>query len=227
MAISLKTHTGVTSGLGPLTTAGIDTHGTSLIILAMAVEATYATTPTDSAGNTWTKLTDYTQGPLEIQLWYTTPTLFRTSHTFTLAGSGTVIGSVLAAAFYGVRRTTPFGQQTGANAGPVSSLQPGTLTPSQNNCLIWSHLGINATGTPMSIDSSFTFLAEGDFGAGTNYGAAFAFKIQNMAAAENPTWTRTNSESMVVTQATFLPAQQPTARQSRLRPSIFTPGRAM
>lgn len=200
MAYSLITNTSA-SGNASITTAGVDTTGADLLIIGLAIDDAYNTTPTDSKGNTWTQLTSYTQTNVRVRLWYSIPTSVGAAHTFSAGTSP--FGSLFAAAFSGSKQTSPADQQNGSN-GFVGTLQPGSITPSENNELIITVFGINATGVPISIDSSFIELGpEIDFGAADHYGGQMAYLIQTTAAGVNPTWTRTNTNGCAVTQASF------------------------
>lgn len=201
MAYSLVANTTPARGaFSGVTTGAIDTTGANLLIIAMACDTAYSTTPTDSKGNTWTQLTSYTTAVVRVRIYYCIPTSVGTSHTF--SASGSIAGYIMGAAFSGAASSSPADQQSGANS-IASTLQPGSITPSEDNELIFSVLGFGAAGTPVSINSSFIELGEGDFVSGESYGCGFAYLIQTTAAAVNPTWTRTNSDHLVVTQASF------------------------
>lgn len=219
MPIALISNSTATSGLNATTTAGIDTTGADLLIIALCCDDAYNDTVTDSKGNTWTQLTSYTQTNVRVRMWYSIPTSVGTAHTFTAPGV-LFVGTMLAAAFSGAAQTTPNDQQSGAN-GFVSTLQPGSITPSEDNELIWTHFGINSAGSPISIDSGFTELGEADFGPADHYGGSFAYKIQTTAAAVNPTWTRTNTNGCACTQVSFKFA---TAVTGGVKPTLLLMG---
>ena len=189
-----------TAGASGLTTSTIDTTGADLLIIGLACDDAYNTTPTDSKSNTWTQLTSYTQTNVRVRLWYSIPSSVGTSHT--ASASGAIAGAIFFAAFSGGKQTAPADQQSGSN-GFVATLQPGSITPTEDNELLISVFGINSSGTPISIDSSYTETSEHNFAAGVNYGGAFAYKIQTTATAINPTWTRTNTNGCATTQASF------------------------
>lgn len=217
MAIALVSNTAATRvAFSGATSTAIDTTGADFLILGMACNHGYNTTPTDSKSNSWTQLTSYTQTNVRVRLWYSIPSSVGTGHTFTC--SGALIGHFLVGAFSGVAQTTPADQQNGSN-GFAGSLQPGSITPTEDNELIWTHYGINAAGVPISIDSGFTEIAEADFVAGESYGGAWAYKIQTTAAAVNPTWTRTGTNGQAATQASFKAAA---AVSAGAVPKLFT-----
>jgi hypothetical protein len=139
-------------------------------------------------------------------MYYCIPTSVGTNHTASVAADATPddpAASIFFAAFSGVKQTSPFDQINGSN-GFASTLQPGSITPTENNELVVALLGINSSGTPMSINSGFTETnTEINFGAGDHYGGCMAYIIQTTAAAVNPTWTRTNTNGMAVMQCSF------------------------
>jgi len=210
----------VGSGAADVTTTGIDTTGANLLIIALACDDAYNTTPTDSKGNTWTQLTSYTQGNVRVRVWFSIPTSVGTSHTF--SASGSIIGTIFAHAFSGVVQTSPNDQQNGANSFNTS-LATGSITPVENGELLFTVYGINGVGVPISIDSSFTETHEVDFNSGVSYGGATAYLIQTTAAAINPTWTRTNSNGQAATIISFKRNKSPLLNKLSVTPdATFT-----
>jgi len=198
MAIALISSSAPATNAVSATTSAIDTTGANLLVIQMACNDPHTDTPTDSKGNTWTQLTSYTQTNVRVRTWYSVPTSVGSGHTFTSNGAS-FFGTILASAWSGVN-ATPTDLISGSN-GFANTLQPGSITPSQNDCLILTHVGINATGgTPISINGGFTELGEVDYGTGDHYGGCFAYLIQTTATASNPTWTRTGTNGMACTQ---------------------------
>jgi len=198
-AVTLIANTSA-AGFGETTTAGINTTGADFIVIGLAIDDGYNGTPSDSKSNTWTQVSNtYTQTNVRVRMWYTRPTSVGTSHTFTVPANP--IGSIFVAAFSGVNLSTT-DQQNGAN-GFASSLATGSITPTQNGALLISLLGINAVGLPISINNSFTLIDDEEFVSGTNYGGGMAWRLQDPAAAINPTWTRTNTNGMAATVISF------------------------
>jgi hypothetical protein len=124
-----------------------------------------------------------------------------TGHTFTNSGAFNY-SSICAAAFSGVKTTSPFDQQNGAGASSTT-LATGSVTPSENNELVVTHLSFSGAGLPTSINGGFTETNDVEFGSGNNYGSTMAYLVQTTATAANPTWTRTNSSPMSARIATF------------------------
>lgn len=203
MAIALITNTSA-SGLANATTGSINTTGADFLVLSISCDSAHTATPTDSKGNTWTQLTSYTASEPRVRLWYSIPTSVGTSHTFASNGAN-LVGSIFVAAFSGVKQTAPADLQNGANGTGSATLATGSITPSEDNCLVISALAHNALGSPISIDSGFTELGpEIDFGSGDHYGGQLAYKVQTTAASVNPTWTRgVGTVGMAATVASF------------------------
>lgn len=202
MATLISSTAGNTGGPNTVTTTGIDTTGANLLVVGLALDDAASATVSDSKGNTWTQLISYTQGNVRVRLYYSIPASVGTAHAFTVTGSS-IFASIYVQAFSGVSAVGAVDKQSGSN-GFVAALQPGSITPGQNNELIVTLLGINAAGAPMSIDSGFTETNELDFVGSASYGGAMAYLVQTTAAAVNPTWTRTNTNGTAATQASFV-----------------------
>lgn len=204
MAVALINSTSSKTGApNTVVTSAISTEGADFLFVGFSTDDPSNPVLTDTYLNTWTALTSYTQTNVRVRTYYCQAPQVGPNHVFT----GTVVAGatiIFALAFSGVKESGQvFDRESGAN-GFVATLQPGTLTPAQSNCLIVSILGINSAGAPMSIDSSFIETAtEFEFAAGTNYGGSIAYLVQGAAAAVNPTWTRTNTNGTVCSQHVF------------------------
>lgn len=195
------------SGLSTVTTAGIDTTGADFLVIGTPIQDPWGGTPTDNKSNTWTEVSNsYTRTNVRVRTFFSIPTSVGTGHTFTIAPDSTPddpVGCIFVAAFSGAKQSTPEDQINGSN-NFSGTIQPGSITPGENNELIISVVGINASGTPISIDSGFTKTStEINFSAGSNYGGCMAYLIQTAAAAVNPTWTRTGTNGNAAMQVSF------------------------
>jgi hypothetical protein len=118
-------------------TGAIDTTGANLLVVAISQYAGVETgIVSDNKGNTWAALTTQAMGSVLSRLYYTASPTVGSGHTFTLGG--TVYGTIAVQAWSGAN-TVPFNVENGAaTAGGVGgvSLQPGSVTPSQNNSLV-------------------------------------------------------------------------------------------
>lgn len=175
-----------------VTTSAINTTGANFMIIGIGhAVSTAVTTPTDSVGgNTWTALTGQdAPGNNGMVFYYAANPNTGASQTFTESPNNN-FPSICVFAFSGVTTTSPFDVQNGSNtASNVTTKQPGSVTPSQNNEVIVSAVSFgNAT---MSVDSGFTIPGSGQINgiSGHSYGTAMGYLIQTSASAVNPTWT--------------------------------------
>lgn len=221
------------AGVSTATTGAINTTGASLIVVGLSRQASTADVVSDSAGNTWTKLTEsLATGAVGSVLYYALAPITSATHTFTVGSTN--VGVISVAAFSGIQTIAGFDQQNGNSNTTGSTLATGSVTPLQNGELLIALFGFNATGTPVSIDSGFTITDTTNFVTSANYGASLAYFVQTTAGAINPTWTRTGSSSQAARIATFIAGaapggmsvNTPTKIGSRLKPHPFQPGRA-
>lgn len=199
MAYALIANTGAaTSDTFTVTTGTINTGGANLIVIAVTdyVGLSSSPTPTCSQGNTYLGLTgQQASGFTHIRLWYAFNPTTNAAHTFTSPTTGQIRHpTILVAAFSGAQ-SSPVDQQSG-NTGstPIST---GSITPSQNDELIISAVGFNATGGA-TVNESMTETNDIEYASGVNLAGVMAYKIQTTATAINPTWTLASSESAAV-----------------------------
>ncbi len=175
-----------------ITTSEIDTTLADLIVVHVSC---YNADPIldDFKLNTWTGLTLQGSTSSRSRLFYCVNPIVGTNHWFR-ASTGTTYPSVSVVAVRG-SKSSPLDQQNGVyNGGTVNSTQTGSITPSENDCLVVT--GVNDYGTSALIDSGFTAIVT-DYSAGNHLGGAIAYKIQTIAAAVNPTWSWTGSPAEV------------------------------
>lgn len=188
------------------TSGAVDTSGATFIAVWYAGGANGGSyTLSDSKSNTWTGLTktDAFFGTRVGQWLYAYNATVGSGHTFTITGSSSA--PTLQVLWYsGVLTSDPFdtGQQSGASSNGATTIQAGSVTPSENNCVVLSGLYVDNSRSP-SIDGGFTKEQETtntDFGH--FYGAA-ADLIQTTATAANPTWTISSSDIVISRNAVF------------------------
>lgn len=205
MAYSLIGH-GVSSasaGGGTYTSGSFDTTGADIIIIGVTKQNGTSPTLSDSKSNTWNTRTPYSGGTFnaEGRLYYAINPSVGSGHTFTLAGSSFGVMDILY--FSGSDLSTPYDTENGAGNGSfVSSAQPGSITPSQNNCVVVSYFA-SGSANSMSVDSSMSLTDQAPLTGGAHYGGAIAYIIQTTAGAINPTWSFTGTTSGGVTVASF------------------------
>lgn len=200
-AITLINHAAAGGTANTVTTGAIDTTGANLIVIGVTFDTTAARTISDNKGNTWTPLTNTTSSSAGAQLYYAINPTVGSGHTFSNTGSSN-FSSIFVEAFSGVA-TGGFDQQNGST-NSATTIQPGSVTPGQDNEVVVTFLGFNSAGTPVSINGGFTQSDTAiNFSSGAHYGAGMAYLIQTTATAANPTWTRTNTQTNSTRIATF------------------------
>lgn len=185
------------------TTSAINCTGAKLITLAVNYYFVSSSPPTlsvtDSSGNTYS--TGYDTGTAggndsrTLLLYAISPTV-SSSMTFSLGSIGGlngVYGSISAQCWNDSSGTPTFQAGNGARGGVVTTIQPGSLTPSVNNSLIVTAFANDTAGTGLtpSIDSGFTnpFPDYVDASVGINIQGGTTYLLQSTAGAVNPTIT--------------------------------------
>ena len=195
------------SGLGANggTSSAINTTGANLIVIAVAFSSYAPGTgiaPTDSKGNTWTGLTVSPSGGanwVTNRLFYCYGATVGTGHTFSFSHSSSY-SSIAVVAFSNVA-SSPFDQQS-INAGNAAytSINTGSITPSQANTLAITSIA-GGIDVPPSIGSGYT-LAESAV-AGSSWPVALAYKVLTATTAQNPTWSWTTAGEVADAIANF------------------------
>lgn len=159
--------------IGAGTSPGINTTGAKLLV-AVVVDTPSTSPPTDSQGNTWIPLTEYSSDfGGKGRMYYVLNPTTNASHTFTTTGGLTV-------AAYSCTGTPALGQAMGvSNNGGVNA---GSLTPYKDNCLLVA--GITGTAYTATIDGGFTRRQVDT----TGFSSSIADLAQTTAAAASPTW---------------------------------------
>lgn len=121
------------------------------------------------------------------------------SHTWTVTGNNC---SMVVGLFDDDMDASPYDVEALATAGAVTSLQGGSVTPSQADSIIFSVIGFSQNLTP-TVGSSFTKAAQANYASGVNYGSALAYKIVASTAAEDPAWSFATAEGVCVINAVF------------------------
>lgn len=209
MSIALVAHTTLASTSSGGTSSPIDTTGASLLIVATA--CLYNNTPSlvDNKGNAWLTAA-FQNGTIAHTcsvIFYAWNPVVGASHTFT-TGLGTYPASEILA-FSGVLASSNPTDQSNSATNPSSlTIQPGSITPSQNGSLIIAHLALDYTSPTPSINSGMTEIDYINFNNGVYFGSDAAYFVQGTAAAINPTWTAVSGAPLELstTIANFLPA---------------------
>lgn len=204
MAYSLLAHTiKQSTDSNGVTSSAINTTGANLIVLLVADYGSQsATAISDSQSNTWSTAVTKTD-TARVRVMYCYAPTTNASHTFTATQNGSYV-ALVAMAFSGAA-SSPL-DQTNSNGGTgVTSIQPGSVTPTQDNELVICGISGNAPGAPdsLSVNGGFTVADSGVNVTGTCFGIAAAYLIQTTAAAANPTFSWTTSSGSQTVSATF------------------------
>lgn len=217
--MSLVTSGHVVNGSsGGTSTITLNTTGADfLVAVVAAVRSIYFPSLSDNYGNTWTKLIGEQAGTNETYagLYYVQNPTVGSDHVITLGSDAYNTVDVLA--FSGMATASVADQNNYATAGETTSVPTGSITPSENGCLIIAGLGSSIAGnTAPTINDSFTV----DYAASSNssnyadIGAAYL--VQATAAAIDPTWTLASaggSTASVGFIASFLPGSSAPPRR--------------
>ena len=185
-----------------VTSGAVSMSGANFCTISVSFAKSVVPTITDSTSATWNARTQYDTGSISnaVRIYYANLT-GNASHTFTLTCTACFpSGEMLC--FSGVKTSTPYDTENGTASTGVTSLQPGSITPSEDNTVVISGLSYSAASSP-AIDSSFSTPVTADHRAAMNYGSSGAYKIQTTAAAVNPTWSSIASSDVAATQASF------------------------
>jgi len=184
-----------TTNFNDVTTDAIDTTGANLIYIALSrYSLGNPETVSDSKSNTWTQVTtadpDFGGQDKVIGYYCANPTV-GSGHTFSSSGT-TDLSTIQVSAWSGAA-SSPLDQEN-QNGATGTSIQPGSITPSEDNELILSAYAVNVfPGTDTySIDSGFSILDQSP-GSSAAFGLGVAYKIQTSATAVNPTWSTNGS----------------------------------
>jgi hypothetical protein len=119
-------------------------------------------------------------------------------HTATINGS--TVGSSFSA--WSGTATTCADVTNHASCANCTSLQPGSVTPAQNNELVITAVATLPAGGTWTIASGFTVLDQVAASSGVNDGVMVDYQIQTTATAANPIWTGGSEDTGAVI-ATF------------------------
>lgn len=206
MAYSLIANTAKGSVLGAaVTTNAINTTGAQLLLVGVGYYYPSGNPAIgDSKSNTWFPLGAQAAGASGegVQTFYAVNPIVGSGHTFT--NSTANFSSVAVSAWGAV--TPVHDQESGNNVVLATSVAAGSVTPSENDELVLAVLcvrDLGSTGDTVSINGGFT-ISDQIPGLGANrLSVGMAYLVQTTAAAANPTWSWTNSDSASAVIETF------------------------
>lgn len=185
---------GFTFNTSGTTGSPLNTTGANLLVAIITGSGTSTAAPTDSNSNTWTAGTQYgTSGQILTQLYYAFSPTVGTSHSFTNNAGG---GSVLqVAAFSGMLAGSGVFDAHNGNSiiGTTSTIQPGSVTPSQGCELVVTGVGTANGSQTFTVDTGFTTIQTINSFAPS---VALAYLVPTGAGALNPTWTPNTTSSV-------------------------------
>ena len=191
--ISLVASSATVQGVNGGTSAAINTTGATFLTILVCHYGATAVTVASSPANTWSHGTETSHGNYKAVIYYSANATVGSSQTFSVAGTG-VAATFAAIAFQGVSTSSPLDQESLSNTAVAPTIQPGTITPTQNNELvIVAMAGDLPTTGSYAINGGYSIFGSGLFINGTAVGGAGAYLIQTAKAATNPTYTITGS----------------------------------
>lgn len=207
------THIAADSNGGPsantFSLSSVDSTGANLAVLQIAYLAagptpTIADTHTGCASpcNTWTVVTGsvQTDGVVTGAMYHADNFSGGTSEVITVTGTGIFSSGV--AEFFSSLATSSL-DVTASTHGNASTLQAGSVNPSNANSLIVAGTA-HTNSSPTTIDSGFSTPLD-VAPSGSGYGSALAYIIETTIVAKNPTWTYNSSNSATATNTVFAP----------------------
>lgn len=145
----------------------------------------------DSDGNEYNPLTKMTVESVACRLFWTIP-VNPSPMTHSYNGNG-IFPSIQVLGFTG-NAASPFDAESAGGNSTGSTVQPGSLTPSEDDCLLVTGMvnENNSGGGAGTINGGFTAHAV-NYSGGNHLGGGIAYLIQTSAAGANPTWDLTNA----------------------------------
>ncbi len=186
-------------GNSGVTSPAIDSSGADLLLVPLYLCAAAFTTQPDSKGNNYTDLTrrDAGSGYSAYQTYSVGGLVLGSGHTASNSVGYSRVGLIAVAGAH----ATPLDGESGNRtlAAPTTSIQPGSLTPSEDGCLIVTTITCVGGGT-ITPPAGFTVIVnESDT-------CALAYMIQGTAAPINPTWAWPTSVDCACTMTVWKPA---------------------
>lgn len=203
MPIALVDHAAAGSAdTNNVTTSAINSTAATLLAAWGAYDGGVGPTASDSKSNSWSGLTQRQGAFGRGRAFYSVPGSVGSGHTASLLTSSG-FPAICFAVFSGVA-ASPVDQENGNGSVTGTSIATGSITPTEDNELIVAGLMWEGPITGLSIDGSgWTIVDTVAHNGSTNYGAAFAYKIQTAAAAENRTWSWGTSQTVAAAIVSF------------------------
>lgn len=217
----LGVHVGTGGTANGVTSGAIDTTGADFIVAVCSWYPAVTANPTfaDSLAQAgWTRLTPKVSGDgnYKTAIFYKQAPTTNAAHTFSLTGTS-CFPSIYVAPFSG-SVASPFDLESSNTGAGIHTLAVGTITPSENNCLVIAGANNNDTATGVnSLNGGFTLLDYKN-GVGSTYqGGGLGYLIQTSAASTSGlNWETTNNTTLATVIASFKAAAASAVTARRL-----------
>lgn len=175
------------AAFGNGTSVAISTVAASIELACVAADQSNGSgqTVSDNRGNTWARITRIpgSGGSFQTELWYAFVTSANASTTITYSGN---FARFAAASFSGTATSSVLdGAVTSATQSFSTSLQPGSITPSQANGMLATCFAADPSAATIAINGGFTITDS----ATANLMVGLGYLVQTTATAANPTWS--------------------------------------
>lgn len=195
----------VTAGGGTnsisVSTAATDMTGVDLIVIGVSWYNVNDPNPavSDDSSNAYTLVGSIrTSGDFSSALYYKQAPTVDNSMVFSFTSTGIIVPSIVVMGFSG-STGTPLDQNTGSVGGSGTTVQPGSITPTQDDELLVSMSTILDAAT-VTVNLSFDSPPDQvNQVAGDHVGMAMTYQIQTTATARNPTFTYSASQTANIT----------------------------
>ena len=193
------------TGAATATTGAVNMSTANTLVVAVS-EYSARGTVSDSSGNTYSVAVDggFGSATNSCVIFYKLGAAVSSSMTFTYTGSGYSPILVEGWKSSGGSGNGALDQVNSRTSTGTVSLDSGSVTPAQNNELIFSAVGGTGTsGSPtvpgLTVDQVQQYVG------GNSYSGADAYLVQTTAAAIDPTWSWASSSMNCAATATFEP----------------------
>jgi hypothetical protein len=175
------------------TTTALNTTGADFVIVALSQQNGTAYTITDNFSNSFQSIRarGYDSAGSTILLYPTSFSVSTSSYTVTVSGTA-LFNNICISAWSGIAHGWD-GFSSGFGATAVSTISPGTTTPTQTgqNLVITSLACDQTLPVDISVNAGFTQVPGSPVGAtGPAYGIGLAYLIQTGMASVTPTWNQ-------------------------------------
>lgn len=205
-AITFVNHKEANLGQNGNTTGAVDMTGANLFVAVVSIytSGSQDQVVTSSPSNTWHALTQRNSpGTEAVQLFYAYNATASNAMTFTVAGTN-IYTSIAVVGFSGGPTSDPIDQESaGGTSAGGTSIQPGSITPSENDTVVVAGVAWSAAVGTVTVDSGFSTVYQIDVNPGDSEGVAVAYKIQTALGAENPTFSWGAASNAAASQASF------------------------